>query len=160
MRGRWNFWVVVGLLPVFHFLLHVGFGAAGWAPDLLAVALLLAARELAMGTSAAVGCSLGLLEDAFSALAFGANAVALTLVGILGARSRDLFMGDSMVFFVFYIAAGKWLKDLVHWLASPDEVRGVPARTLLVEAPVAAVYAALVGAALVFVFGDSKDATR
>ena len=41
--------VVVPSLIVVHLLLHIGFGLGLKAPDLIAVALLLAAREVGMG---------------------------------------------------------------------------------------------------------------
>ena len=55
------------------------------------LALLLAVRETGMGWAGALGFFFGLLEDAFSVLAFGASSLAMTAVGILGSRTRDLF---------------------------------------------------------------------
>ena len=76
---------------VCHFLLHVGFSFGQGAPDLLTVALLLFARETGLGRAGAAGLGLGLLEDALSAVAFGANSVAMTIVGVGGAFTRDYF---------------------------------------------------------------------
>ena len=157
MSGSWRFWGVVAALPVLHFLFHVGLGAARWSPDLLTVALLLGARELRMGTAAGLGFFLGLLEDAFSLLAFGANAIALTIVGIVGARSRELFVGDSLFFLISYLAIGKWMRDLLHWLASAEEVRGPAMEQLVVEAAVGAGYAAAIGALIVFFMGAWRE---
>ena len=131
---RVRVWTLVGALVLLHFFLHVGlaFGEPGWAastglsfgaPDLLTVGLLLAARELGLGRAAAMGCCLGLLEDALSALAFGANSVALTLVGIGGAFTRDLFIGDSLLFLVSYFWIGKWVRDLLHWVSVGEGLR-------------------------------------
>ena len=79
---RVSSWVLVVALVLLHFFLHVGLGFGVGAPDLLTVGLLLAAREVGLGRAAAMGLFFGLLEDALSVLAFGANGVALTLVGI------------------------------------------------------------------------------
>jgi hypothetical protein len=103
----WGTWILVAALVFVHFLLHVGLGYGRGAPDLLTVALLLAAREVRVGTAAAVGLLFGLLEDALSVLAFGANAVAMTAIGILGALTRDLFVGDSRLFAVSYFFVGE-----------------------------------------------------
>lgn len=146
-------WGVALLLPILHFLLHVGFGLGARAPDLLTVGLLVLARELRVGAAAGVGFAFGLLEDAFSILAFGANAVVLTVIGVLGARSRDLFMGESLVFLASYLALGTWMRFALHGMLAGEEVRGDLSRLLVVEAPLAAVYASGVGVALLLLTG-------
>ncbi len=144
--------ILVPFLVVLHLLLHVGLGLAGSAPDLLLVALLLAAREVGMGWGAGLGLFFGLLEDSFSVLAFGANGLALTLLGVVGARTRDLFVGDSTVFYFWYLAAGKLLRDLVFWVVAGGGVREPFVSAILLEGSVAAVYAALVGVILILPF--------
>jgi rod shape-determining protein MreD len=112
------------------------------------------AREVRIGVAAGVGFAFGLLEDAFSILAFGANAVALTVVGILGARSRDLFVGESLTFLISYLALGTWLRFALQWLLGGDGGPRPPAgQALLLQAPVAALYAAGVGVVLLRVMG-------
>ncbi len=158
MRHPFLFWFVVPLLPVLHFLLHVGLGMGAWSPDLLTVGVLLMARELRAGKAAGMGFTLGLLEDAFSILSFGANALTLTLVGIVGARSRDLFLGESMSFLVWYLALGTWLRFALHWLLEAETARGDAFTVLLIEAPVAGLYAAGVGTAILLSTGAWQGA--
>lgn len=153
MSGRWRLWAVVGALAFLHFLLHVGLGLGGWVPDLLTVALLVGARETHMGVGAGLGFAFGLMEDAFSLLSFGANTVALTVVGILGARTRDLFVGDSLLFLAFYLLVGKWLRDAVHWIMAGEGVRGPVVDQLLVQSPMQSLYAAAVGIVVLGVTG-------
>lgn len=153
MRRVKLYHAVLIALPVCHFLLHVGFGMGREAPDLLAVGLLLLARELRMGTAAGVGFGLGVLEDSFSLLAFGANALAGTLLGIVGSRSRELFVGESLLFLVSYLFFGTWLRSGLHWVLIGDELRRDASLALLVEGPVDAVYAAGVGVLLLLVTG-------
>jgi rod shape-determining protein MreD len=141
------------LLPVLHFLLHVGFGMGRGAPDLLAVGLLLLAREVRSGAAAGIGFGLGLLEDAFSLLAFGANSLACTLLAIVGSRSRELFLGESLLFLVSYLFLGTWLRAVLHWGIAGEQVRRDAGLALLVEGPVDAAYAAGVGVALLLVTG-------
>lgn len=133
------------MLVVAHFGLHLSLGVAGTAPDLLTVAVLLAARQLAGGPAAAVGFGLGLLEDAVSLGAFGAATVTLTLVGYVGARSRDFFMGESALFLGGYLFLGAWLQDALYFALAVGVRRGEPVDALLVAAPIDAVYAAFVG---------------
>jgi rod shape-determining protein MreD len=161
VRHPFAFWGVVLFLPVLHLLLHVGLGLGGWGPDLLTVGLLILAREVRMGTAAGVGFFFGLLEDAFSVLAFGANAFALTVVGAVGARSRDLFVGESLIFLVSYIVVGTWLRFALHWLASGSGLRPEAGQALLVDAPVAALFAAAVGILLLRTTGAwPRERTR
>jgi cell shape-determining protein MreD len=150
-------WVLVGALVTLHFVLHVGFGYGRGAPDLLTIGLLLAAREVGLGAAAAVGLVFGLLEDALSVLAFGANTVTMTLIGIAGAFTRDLFVGDSRVFVVSYFFAGKWMRDLLHWLMVGEGLRQPFASAVLLQGTLAAAYAALIGIALLTLMGRGGE---
>lgn len=151
--------VLVPGLVILHFLLHLGLGLGRVAPDLLTMALLLAAREVGMGPAGALGFFFGLLEDAFSMLAFGANTLALTLVGILGSRTRDLLVGDSLLFLFLYLAGGKLLRDLLYWVAAGEGVREPFLNAVLVEGTLAAAYVAALGLILFLPFGG-REALR
>jgi rod shape-determining protein MreD len=159
VRRRLWYRILVPVLVVLHFLLHLGMGIGRGAPDLLTLALLLALREVGMGGGAGLGFFFGLLEDSFSGPAFGANTLALTLVGALGARTKDLFVGDSLLFYFFYLAAGKWIRDLVHWVAAGEAGREPFLNAVLVDGGLAAAYVALVGLVLIFPFGG-REALR
>ncbi|HSM59770.1 MAG TPA: hypothetical protein VK849_03190 [Longimicrobiales bacterium] len=148
MRAGCLFWVGVAALVLAHFAVHVGLGLDR-APDLLAVAVLLAAREVGLGAAAALGLVAGLLEDSLSVLSFGANALALAAVGTAGAATRDLFVGDSRLFVLFYFLLGKWLRDLIHWIAVGDTFRQPFLDQVLAQGFVGGLYAALVGLILV-----------
>jgi cell shape-determining protein MreD len=146
-------WILVVALVIAHFVLHVGLGYGRGAPDLLTIGLLLAAREVEVGAAAVVGLVFGLLEDALSVLAFGANTVTMTAIGIAGAFTRDLFVGDSRLFVVSYLFVGKWMRDLLHWLLMSADLRQPFFAEVVVQGTIAAAYAAVVGIALVTVFG-------
>lgn len=148
VRGSWRVWSIVVLLVFAHFLLHLGFGLEREAPDLLVVALLVGAREVKLAPGAALGFAFGILEDAFSALAFGASTIAMTVTGAAGARTQDLFVGDSLLFLVSYLFLGKWMRDLIFWVAVGENLRGPFDDVMLVQASLASAYAALVGVAV------------
>lgn len=150
-------WILVGALVIAHFVLHVGLGFDRGAPDLLTIALLVRARELSLGAAALVGLGFGLLEDALSVLAFGANTVTMTAIGIAGAFTRDLFVGDSRLFVVSYLFAGKWMRDLLHWLMMSSDLRQPFFSEVLVQGSVAAAYAAVVGIALLSLVGRGGE---
>ena len=153
MRNEIRVWLMVALLSVAHLTMKIGFGMGPIAPDLLTVSLLLGARELGMGRAAGMGLLFGLLEDAMNALSFGANSVAMALVGILGAVTRDLFVGDSLLFLVSYFVLGKWVRDLVFWIMMGDALRPPFVEAVLFEGLVAGLYAAVVGIALMALTG-------
>lgn len=151
-------WVLVAALVVAHFVLHVGFGFGRGAPDLLTIGLLLAAREVGLGAAAAVGLAFGLLEDALSVLAFGANTVTMTVIGIAGAFTRDLFVGDSRLFVISYFFVGKWMRDLLHWLMVGEGLRQPFSSEVLWQGTLGAAYAALIGTVLLTFMGRSGEA--
>jgi rod shape-determining protein MreD len=160
MKAGPVFWIVVVALGVMHFLLHVGLGLGPVAPDLATVALLLASREAGMGAAAGAGFGLGLLEDALSVLSFGANGVAMALVGIVGSVSRDLFVGDSLIFLVSFFSMGKLLRDVAHWVMVGEELRQPFVDQILVQGTLGALYAAFVGVVVLAVTGLWREPAR
>jgi cell shape-determining protein MreD len=150
-------WLFFAGLALTHLLLHVGFGIGRAAPDLLTVALLLGAREMGMGRAAGMGLFFGLLEDALSVLAFGANSVAMTIIAALGAVTRDLFVGDSVFFLVAYFLLGKWLRDLVYWLMVGESLRQPFVDQVLIQGLIGGLYAAVVGVVLLAVTGLRQE---
>ncbi len=152
MGTRWPFWVFIAVLAVLHFALHLGFGLGVVAPDLLTVAVLLAARVLPGASAAGLGLVLGLVQDALALRSFGAEAVTQAVIGFAGAHSRDLFVGESAAFVGIYLFVGKWVHDVLFYvLARPGGGSGVVAR-LLLQAPLAALYAALCGLVALFLY--------
>ncbi|MEX2528003.1 MAG: hypothetical protein WEA09_10240 [Gemmatimonadota bacterium] len=160
MTLRVGVWVTVSILAVLHFLLHIGIGAGRWAPDLLTVALLLGVREVRMGPAATLGLAFGLLEDVFSLLSFGANAVAMAVVGAVGSRTRDFFVGDSLLFLLCYLGMGKWFRDTLHWLAEGEGVRGNAFQILVLDGVPQAGYVAVIGVAAFLVSGAWRETIR
>ena len=134
----------VGLIMT-HLLLHVALGLGKVAPDLGVVALLLASRALGSAGGAATGFVLGLLEDAFSVGSFGANVFAMSVTGAVAARTRELFVGDSIPFLAVFLALGKWGRDMLVWAVSDPGSRAPFNDAMLMEGPMLALYAAAAG---------------
>ncbi len=140
-----SFWVFIALLVIVHFFLHLTLGIGVRGPDLLAVAVLLGARPLAGGGAAALGFGLGILEDAVSIAAFGLAAATYTIIAYVASRSRDLFMGEGLLFLSVYLFLGKWVQEALYYgLAAPVR-RGEPVEMLLIQAPLNALYTAAAG---------------
>ena len=127
------------ILVVLHFAVHVALGLHGSAPDLLTIALLLGVRRLSGSGGAGFGLALGVLNDALSLSAFGALAVTYSILGFVGARSRDLFEGDSLLFVAVYIFLGKLLRDILYQVLT----RSVPWSDLWTLSLLASLYAAV-----------------
>lgn len=145
--NNWRIAASIGLIML-HFLLHVGLGLGPAAPDLATLGVLVLARETGLVAGAAAGFVTGLLEDALNVLSFGSATLALTLAGAAGARSRELFVGDSKLFVVAYIGLGKWGRDAVQWFATTEPLRDPLVPSLLVESVVGALYLAVLALAL------------
>jgi cell shape-determining protein MreD len=144
-RGRLGLVFLVGVLVLLHFLLRVGMGWGELAPDLLVLALLLVAREVRAGTAAGVGLLLGILEGALLPFALGSVALVFTLIGYLGARTRELFSSDSLVLIAIYLFIGKWVADALLYLFAGAVVRPAGLSTLLFISPLAALYVMVAG---------------
>ena len=71
--------------------------------------------------------------------------------GYVGARSRDLFIGDSLLFAALYLFLGKWLHDALYGLIAGAPGADGAVTRLLVQAPIAAAYAAVAGVAAMLV---------
>jgi cell shape-determining protein MreD len=144
-RGRLGLVILVVVLVVLHFLLRVGMGFGELAPDLLILSLLLVAREVRAGTAAAVGLVLGILEGSLLPFALGSVALVFTLMGYLGARTRELFSGDSLVLLALYLFVGKWVTDALLYLFAGAVFRPAGLSTLLFISPLAALYVMVAG---------------
>jgi rod shape-determining protein MreD len=144
-RRSTGFWGFVALLVLAHFLVRIALGLNDFVPDLLTIAALLAARRLRSPVATLLGLVLGLLEDALALTAFGARAVATAAVSFLGAQSRDLFEGDSIIFLAVYLFIGKWAREAIVYLLDMRAARGDATAVLLVDAPLAALFAAVAG---------------
>lgn len=140
-----SYGVFVFLLVLAHFVLRLAIGLEWGTPDLLTVAALLGARRLSGAQAAGLGLVLGLLDDGLSINSFGAAAVALSVVSFLGARSRDLFEGDSLLFLVVYLFLGKWLRDAIILLLNGGREGVEPVSAIFLGMPLAALVAALAG---------------
>lgn len=146
-------WGLVALLFVLHFVLHIGLSYGREAPDLLTLGLLIGVRESSMARASALGLVAGLLEDAMSLLAFGANTIAMALIAVGGAVTRDLFVGDSKHFLPAYVFIGKWVRDLVHWIAVGEGVRQPFVEQVVVQGALGSLYVAVIALVLSRVLG-------
>jgi hypothetical protein len=66
-------------------------------------------------------------------------------------------VGDSRVFVLSYFFAGKWMRDLLHWLMVGEGLRQPFASEVLLQGTLAAAYVALIGIALLTLTGRAGE---
>ncbi|HWZ58251.1 MAG TPA: rod shape-determining protein MreD [Gemmatimonadaceae bacterium] len=122
----------------------------GWRAeiDFRIIALLLAAVRMRPGSAAVVGCIMGLIADSLTPHAFGAGALAMTVVGYMASWLKAVFFADNLALNGFFFFAGRWAFAIVYVLAA-HQANGVElVQQLLIWAPLSAAATAAAGVVL------------
>ena len=115
------------------------------SPDFLVIALLLVAVRTRPGVAALAGFALGLLADSLTPEAFGAGALAMTIVGFAASWLKAAFFADDIALNGAFIFGGKWLFDAIFLLVE-HRLRGTEfLAQLLLWSPLAAAMTAVAG---------------
>lgn len=135
--------VVLGLV-VLHYTVRP---ALDWRAsiDFLMIAVLLVAVRGRPGVAALCGCVIGIISDSLAPAAFGAGALAYTLIAYSASSLKSAFFADNVSLFVVSIFVGKWLADLIY--LSAEQRLGASAFLLqaILWSPLAAAATAMVG---------------
>lgn len=131
------------MLAFLHFALRPVIDPWFARPNLLVCAVLVAALKLRPGAAAGVGFALGLLEDAWALADLGMSALLLVLMGYLGSRTREQFVGEEPLFMGTYMFIGTWLYQAAVYLRLG--AGGDALSYLLVESPLDALATSAVG---------------
>jgi rod shape-determining protein MreD len=141
------------LLIALHFYVRPRVFDGRAAPDFLLCALLLVAVRSRPGWAAVAGFVVGLASDVLTPAAFGAGALAHTVIAYIAAWGRAVFFPDNLVVNAGLFAGGVWLRKAIVLLAS-----GTPSAQLssglLVWAPLQALTTAAAGLLLLLMFRD------
>lgn len=135
---------VCALLVLLHFTLRP---LLGWrtAIDFLLVALVFGAVRVRPGAAAVYGLVLGLATDSLTLGAFGAGALAATVVGFSSSWLKAVFFADNVALNALFLLAGKWVLDLVYLLMAQRQ-RGLEMLVQLVWwSPLSAAVTAMAG---------------
>lgn len=135
------------VLVVLHFSVRP---LLGWRAeiDFLIIALLLAAVRVRPGTAALMGCALGLVSDSLTPSAFGAGALAMTIVGFTASWLKAVFFADNLALNGFFFFAGRWVFTIVYVLAEHQRHGIELAQEIFVWAPLSAAATAAAGVVL------------
>jgi len=119
----------------------------GWraAPDFLVIALLVVSIRVRPGTAAVVGLCVGLISDALDLQAFGAGALAMSVVGFAASWLKAVFFADDIILNALFLFAGKWAFDIIYLLTEHQYGFGELLLQLLVWSPLSALVTAAFG---------------
>jgi rod shape-determining protein MreD len=122
------------------------------APDFLLLALLVYAIRARPGEGAIAGFLVGLVTDALSPDAFGAGALAHTVIGYFAAWGKAVFFADNLLVNAVFFFLGTWVRDVLVLLVG----RHVEGSALLWQigylSPLKALTTAIAGILVLLVF--------
>ncbi len=139
--------IAVGILIVLHYSVRP---LLGWRAevDFLTIALLLISVRVRPGSAAVVGCILGLVTDSLTPGAFGAGALAMTVVAFAASWLKAAFFADNLALNGVFFFAGRWLFAFLY-LITARQAHGVELiQEVFVWAPLSAAVTAIFGVAL------------
>ena len=113
--------------------------------DFLVIAVLVVAVRVRPGAAAMAGFALGLIADALTPEAFGAGALAGTLVGFTASRLKSGFFVDDFRLNVFFGFVGKLAFDVIFLMSERRLIGTALLAQLFVWTPLSALVTAAVG---------------
>jgi rod shape-determining protein MreD len=132
------------ILIVLHYTLRP---LLGWRTsiDFLLIALVFGAVRMRPAGAAVFGFILGLAADSLALGAFGAGALAGTMVGFAASWLKAVFFADNLALNAFFLFIGKWAFDLVYVLMERRMQGAEMLMQIVVWSPLAAAVTALAG---------------
>lgn len=136
--------IVCLILIVLHYTLRP---LLNWrtAIDFLLIALVFGAVRVRPAGAVIYGFILGLAADSLALGAFGAGALAATIVAFSASYLKAVFFADNMALNGFFLFVGKWLFDLVYVLMERRMLGTELLMQLIVWTPLSAAVTAIAG---------------
>lgn len=138
------------LLVVAHFSLRPLLGGPVLI-DFLSIAVLFSAVRVRPGVAAVIGFVVGISVDSLALDAFGATALAYTVVGYAASWLKAAFFTDNLSLTALFVLLGKWSVDVISVLLAT----GLPDRAgwlqLGVWSPLAGALTAVVAVVLLLI---------
>ena len=136
--------IVCLILIVLHYTLRP---LLGWRAsiDFLLIALIFGAVRMRPAGAAVFGFLLGLASDSLAPGAFGAGALAATIVAFAASWLKAVFFADNLALNGFFLFIGKWLFDLAYVLMEQRMHGTEMLMQIVVWSPLAAAVTAVAG---------------
>jgi rod shape-determining protein MreD len=113
--------------------------------DFLLLAVVTASVRVRPAGAAVIGFAVGVITDSLNPSALGAGALGMTVVGYTASWLKAVFFADSIPLNALFFFAGKWLFDIIYFLAE-HELRGAElAQQLALWSPLSAAATAVAG---------------
>lgn len=132
------------VLTLLHFTLRP---LLGWrAPiDFLLLAVLTASVRVRPAGAVFIGFVVGIIADSLAPDTLGAGAVAMSVVAYMASWLKAVFFADSLPLNALFFFAGKWLFDIIYFVAE-HQLSGVElVQQLALWSPLSAAATALAG---------------
>jgi rod shape-determining protein MreD len=113
--------------------------------DFLLIALIFGAVRMRPAAAAVFGFLLGLAADSLVLAAFGAGALAATIVAFAASWLKAVFFADNLALNGFFLFVGKWTFDLVYVLMEHRMGGTELLMQIMVWSPLAAAVTAIAG---------------
>jgi rod shape-determining protein MreD len=149
---RYRFAAILLMLAVAQFGLRPWLGDERWAPDFLLIALLVYSIRSTPGRASLAGFLIGLLADALNPVAFGAAALAHTIVGYLAAWGKAVFFAENVLVSAGFFFVGTMIRDLMVLLAGGFVGGSRFFWQMVVWSPLKGLTTAIVGVAILVTF--------
>jgi rod shape-determining protein MreD len=120
-------------------------------PDFLLIATLLVAIRVRPGVAALLGFLLGLVSDAVTVHAFGAGALALSVIAFSASWLKAVFFADNMALNAFFFFVGKWAFNTLYLLVERRFSGGELVEQIFVWSVLSAAVTAFVGLAVLLI---------
>jgi rod shape-determining protein MreD len=150
----------MALLVLLHYYVRPRLGDPRFTPDFIFIAFLFLATRTRPAVGAVAGFLVGLLTDAVAPTAFGAAALAHTIVGFLAGLATTAFVADNALVTGLFVFVAAWLRDVIQVLASNQLRGGALAWQLLAGSPLAALSTAVAALIVFLVFRSWLGARR
>ena len=144
--------LVLALLVAAHFALRPRLGDSRFAPDFALIALLVFAIRVRPLGGTIAGFLVGLVTDAVAPTAFGAAALALTVVGYGAGWLKAVVFADNLLVTAVFVFVASWVRDTIEVLAAHQYQGGALAWQLLAFSPLAALSTAAAAAVTLLLF--------
>ncbi|MEO7040935.1 MAG: rod shape-determining protein MreD [Gemmatimonadaceae bacterium] len=142
--------ITFAVLVLLHFTLRP---LLGWrAPiDFLLLAVLTAAVRVRPAGAVAIGFFVGIIADSLAPDSLGAGALAMLLVAYLASWLKAVFFADSLPLNAMFFFVGKWLFDIIYYIAE-HHLSGIDlVQQLFLWSPLAAAATAIAGVLVLLV---------